>query len=285
MKAQINVAHMGDNTVNDRMLVDQNPWLFLFLWKSYTFVKTKADRQNQAIPYVCVLPIGYRFHPTDEELVLHYLKRKVLSIPLPASVIPEFDVFLTDPWGLPGDAREKRYFFYNHKGKVNDKICKRVAGSGYWKPIGKEKQIVASDAQNNSAFGLRKTLLFHERKRCRHENRTRWIMHEYRLVGSGTISNSTTLISAMEMGEWVICGVFQKKRRPREKMQVSQQPNTKRTQIMDLIKPCVVDVTVEDISVSGPPTPSSCSSGITEFFSSIDTDDQEENSATQFNGY
>lgn len=48
------------------------------------------------------LPIGYRFHPTDEELVLHYLKRKVLSIPLPASVIPEFDVFLTDPWGLPG---------------------------------------------------------------------------------------------------------------------------------------------------------------------------------------
>lgn len=92
-------------------------------------------------------------------------------------------------------------------------------------------------------------------------------------------------ISEMEMGEWVIFRVFQKKRRPREKMVVSQQPNTKRTQIMDLMKPCVVDFTVEDISVSGPPTPSSssCSSGIAELFSSIVTDDQEENSATQLN--
>lgn len=48
------------------------------------------------------LPIGYRFHPTDEELLVHYLKRKVLVMPLPALVIPEFDVFQTDPWGLPG---------------------------------------------------------------------------------------------------------------------------------------------------------------------------------------
>ena len=48
------------------------------------------------------LPIGYRFHPTDEELLVHYLKRKVLALPLPALVIPEFDVFQTHPWGLPG---------------------------------------------------------------------------------------------------------------------------------------------------------------------------------------
>lgn len=97
-------------------------------------------------------------------------------------------------WRCLGDAREKRYFFYNPKGNVNDKLCKRVAGSGYWKPIGKEKQIVASDAQNNRTVGLRKTLLFHERKRRLHENETRWIMHEYRLVGSGIIPNPTTQV-------------------------------------------------------------------------------------------
>lgn len=97
-------------------------------------------------------------------------------------------------WRCLGDAREKRYFFYNHKANVNDKMCKRAAGSGYWKPIGNEKQIVASDAQNNRAVGLRKTLLFHERKRRRHENKTRWIMHEYHLVGSRTIPNSTTQV-------------------------------------------------------------------------------------------
>ncbi|KAJ6298832.1 hypothetical protein OIU76_019905 [Salix suchowensis] len=90
------------------------------------------------------LPIGYRFHPTDEELVVHYLKRKVLGLPLPASVIPEFDVFQTDPWSLPGNLKEKRYFFSQKKLNDFGTKCKRSAGSipsGYWKPIGKGKQI------------------------------------------------------------------------------------------------------------------------------------------------
>lgn len=60
------------------------------------------------------LPVGYRFCPTDEELVGHYLKRKVFDLPLPASVIPEFDVFLTDPWGLPGNLN-----FQNSNAKIS----------------------------------------------------------------------------------------------------------------------------------------------------------------------
>lgn len=48
------------------------------------------------------LPIGYRFCPTDEELLIHYLKKKAFAEPLPCSVISEFDVFQTEPWGLPG---------------------------------------------------------------------------------------------------------------------------------------------------------------------------------------
>uniref|UniRef100_A0A803QKZ7 NAC domain-containing protein n=1 Tax=Cannabis sativa TaxID=3483 RepID=A0A803QKZ7_CANSA len=59
------------------------------------------------------LPIGYRFCPTDEELLLHYLKRKVHALPLPASVISEFDVFQTDPWALPGDVKEKSRDFHS----------------------------------------------------------------------------------------------------------------------------------------------------------------------------
>lgn len=48
------------------------------------------------------LPPGFRFHPTDEELVFQYLKRKVFSFPLPASIIPDMDVHKSDPWDLPG---------------------------------------------------------------------------------------------------------------------------------------------------------------------------------------
>ncbi|KAK4436827.1 NAC domain-containing protein 83 [Sesamum alatum] len=35
------------------------------------------------------LPPGFRFQPTDEEIVFQYLARKTFSYPLPASVIPE----------------------------------------------------------------------------------------------------------------------------------------------------------------------------------------------------
>lgn len=48
------------------------------------------------------LPPGFRFRPTDEELVVQYLKRKVLSFPLPASIIPELEIHKSDPWDLPG---------------------------------------------------------------------------------------------------------------------------------------------------------------------------------------
>ncbi|KAL4348423.1 hypothetical protein GQ457_17G005610 [Hibiscus cannabinus] len=54
------------------------------------------------------LPPGFRFHPTDEELVVQYLRRKVLAWPLPASIIPEVDVCRADPWDLPGDLEQER---------------------------------------------------------------------------------------------------------------------------------------------------------------------------------
>ena len=48
------------------------------------------------------LPPGFRFHPTDEELVVHYLKKKTSSAPLPVAIIAEVDLYKFDPWELPG---------------------------------------------------------------------------------------------------------------------------------------------------------------------------------------
>ena len=47
------------------------------------------------------LPPGFRFHPTDEELIVHYLKRKASSAPLPVAIIAEVDLYKFDPWELP----------------------------------------------------------------------------------------------------------------------------------------------------------------------------------------
>lgn len=60
------------------------------------------DKLNFVKNGVLRLPPGFRFHPTDEELVVQYLRRKIFACPLPASIIPDFDVCKSDPWDLPG---------------------------------------------------------------------------------------------------------------------------------------------------------------------------------------
>lgn len=80
-----------------------------------------------------------------------------------------------------GDSKEKRYFFSH----VYRNVSKRAAGCGYWKSVGKGKQIIASES--NQVVGTRKTLVFCEGK-CSHETSTQWVMHELRLLGFQTPS-------------------------------------------------------------------------------------------------
>jgi len=48
------------------------------------------------------LPPGFRFHPTDEELVAYYLDRKVNGQAIELEIIPEVDLYKCEPWDLPG---------------------------------------------------------------------------------------------------------------------------------------------------------------------------------------
>ncbi|XP_027349046.1 NAC domain-containing protein 83 isoform X3 [Abrus precatorius] len=148
------------------------------------------------------LPPGFRFHPTDEELVVQYLKRKVFSFPLPASIIPEVDVCKSDPWDLPGDLEQERYFFSTKEAKYpNGNRSNRATNSGYWKATGLDKQIITS--KGNHVVGMKKTLVFY-RGKPPHGSRTDWIMHEYRLLSSSQSQSS--------MENWVLCRIFLKRR-------------------------------------------------------------------------
>ncbi|KAA3475721.1 NAC domain-containing protein 83-like [Gossypium australe] len=143
------------------------------------------------------LPPGFRFQPTEEELVFQYLKCKAFSFPLPASIIPDLNICNFDPWDLPGELGEERYFFSmkEAKYKTGNRI-NRATASGYWKATGSDKQIIS---RRNQVAGMRKTLVFHMGKPP-HGLRTDWIMHEYRL---------NYLNHGME--KWVLCHVFLKK--------------------------------------------------------------------------
>ena len=48
------------------------------------------------------LPVGFRFYPTDEELVDNHLKLKILGMESPVDIIPEVDICKWEPWELPG---------------------------------------------------------------------------------------------------------------------------------------------------------------------------------------
>lgn len=57
----------------------------------------------QAKTQAPTLAPGFRFHPTDEELVIYYLKRKVCGKPFRFNAITEVDVYKSEPWDLAGE--------------------------------------------------------------------------------------------------------------------------------------------------------------------------------------
>ena len=48
------------------------------------------------------VPPGFRFHPTDEELVDYYLRKKVASKRIDLDFIKDVDLYKIEPWDLQG---------------------------------------------------------------------------------------------------------------------------------------------------------------------------------------
>lgn len=66
-----------------------------------------------------LFPPGFRFHPSDEELITHYLLNKLKSNPLPADVIAEIELYNFNPWELPGNFSTFRVFSRVSVGKIS----------------------------------------------------------------------------------------------------------------------------------------------------------------------
>jgi hypothetical protein len=140
---------------------------------------------------VGALPAGFRFHPTDEELIVHYLRQRAASAPCPAAIIAEVDIYKLDPWDLPsraafhaGNNSDEWYFFSPRERKYPNGVRpNRAAGSGYWKATGTDKPITAS----GEVVGVKKALVFYQGRPPK-GLKTNWIMHEYRLADAAVNS-------------------------------------------------------------------------------------------------
>ncbi|GAV85228.1 NAM domain-containing protein [Cephalotus follicularis] len=151
------------------------------------------------------LPPGFRFHPTDEELISHYLYKKVLDVSFSARAMGDVDLNKSEPWELPGKAKmgEKEWYFFCVRDRKYPTGLRtnRATEAGYWKATGKDKEIY----KGKSLVGMKKTLVFYEGRAPKGE-KSNWVMHEYRLEGKFSVHN----LPKTAKNEWVICRVFQK---------------------------------------------------------------------------
>ncbi|KAF8012537.1 hypothetical protein BT93_I0640 [Corymbia citriodora subsp. variegata] len=134
------------------------------------------------------LPIGYRFHPTGEEIVTHYLRRRVQGIVDHRCIIPNVDICLWDPWALRDkfhdesiigrDDQVQEWWFFS---PYTPQKVKRSTPSGYWKKTGDDKEVKAR--ATGTAIGTRKYLVFYK-GRGKKADRTDWVIHEYHLLAN-----------------------------------------------------------------------------------------------------
>lgn len=56
---------------------------------------------------------GFRFHPTEEELLDFYLKNMVHGRKMPHDIIGFLNIYRHDPWDLPGNLSNVLLFIYS----------------------------------------------------------------------------------------------------------------------------------------------------------------------------
>ncbi|EPS72463.1 nam-like protein 2 [Genlisea aurea] len=150
------------------------------------------------------IPPGFRFHPTDIELIMYYLKRKVTGRKFHFEAISEVNIYKFSPWDLPDmsclKSKDLEWFFFcpREKKYASGTRVKRATKNGYWKTTGKDRPI----SYNAAIVGTVKTLVFHMGNAPRGE-RTDWVIHEYRILDKHLAA------SGLE-DAYVLCKLFKK---------------------------------------------------------------------------
>lgn len=180
------------------------------------------ERRGGAAAPSLELP-GFRFHPTEEELLEFYLKHHVTSNSnknqqqhlraAPFDIIPTVHLYRHDPWDLPGlaaIASEREWYFLVPRDGARKHAASggggggrpsRTTERGFWKATGSDRAVRCA-ADPKRLVGLKKTLVYYQGRAPR-GTKTDWVMNEYRLpdlAGAG----------AGEQQDVVLCKVYRK---------------------------------------------------------------------------
>ncbi|XP_024024400.1 NAC transcription factor 29 [Morus notabilis] len=166
------------------------------------------------------LPLGYRFVPTDEELITYYLRRKIMNLPLLSNTVKELDLYHHTPdqlQGKYGAHRENEMYFFT-KRTLNTPTATRpsrtitnvdpngtIINVGFWKCSTKKKAIQNADKE---VIGYK--MLFNHF--VAKGNMTTWLMYEY-----------TTLSGSRMMDEFVLCKIYNKNNEQKHKLNAQRE--------------------------------------------------------------
>ncbi|PON78040.1 NAC domain containing protein [Parasponia andersonii] len=158
---------------------------------------------------------GFRFYPTEEELISFYLHNKLDGQREELNrvinrVIPLLDIYEFNPWDLPqysgvpcqGDPEQCFFFIPRQESEVRGGRPSRLTESGYWKATGSPSYVYSSQ---NRVIGLKRTMVFY-RGRAPHGTKTQWKMNEYKAIQGEPISGATPMLRQ----EFSLCRVYKK---------------------------------------------------------------------------
>ncbi|KAI3800356.1 hypothetical protein L1987_28446 [Smallanthus sonchifolius] len=139
--------------------------------------------QQQIVPYthldyVDTLEPGYRFCPTDLELIVYYLKRKIELGEHPKGRLYDVNVYDHHPIQLTGcypSCDDKWYFFTMREPKYakGTRVNRRTKDFGHWRSS--QTDATVYDFATRRGVGKKRLLAFHDEK----NRKTSWLMHEY----------------------------------------------------------------------------------------------------------
>ncbi|KAK8556388.1 hypothetical protein V6N13_064419 [Hibiscus sabdariffa] len=157
--------------------------------------------------YMAGIPPGFRFVPTDYELIQYYLSNKLKGQPLPCDKdIHEYEIYgeeNKEPWNIFGETSSKTFYVFTKlRKKGKGRRIDRIAGSGTWK--GQRTDPVMDSEKNH--VGDRKLFVFEVKGRSKNDGKGHWIMHEFSLINDD------------QLDDWVLCRIYNKnnKNRPLE---------------------------------------------------------------------
>ncbi|KAL5217371.1 hypothetical protein ABZP36_018055 [Zizania latifolia] len=158
------------------------------------------------------LPAGYHFKPTDDELVVHFLRRKIAGLPPLLPIFIEATSFRISPDDLVEKYRgydsEGKFFFFTRRKRKYGARPERSTGNGGWRATGSQRVIQTAAGE---VVGCVRTLVFYAKHETSSKGgkgvnkgiNTDWTMYEYE-------NESVASKSTDKLDEWVLCTIQKK---------------------------------------------------------------------------